>query len=329
VENIDREKQEMVAEYWRKLHPDPEQRDYVIKMFAKQLYGDNGQELFHIHAGAKNTAGNGKTKFFDTLEVVLGKYVRKFPVQILTSKKREEAGKPIPEYSYWRGRRILYCTEPNTEDTLNSGIMKDLTGGENVSYRLLYSNDVEVFRPQFKMHIMCNDPPKVDGSDEGVKRRIRKIDYIARFVEERYVNEDNHHYMMDNTFFDVLREDTALRMEMLRLFLQSFSSTYSYEMPDVVANNSKVYLDENDSVSKFVAEHIVKQSQGHFTLAEAKELFKSKDYNSNRENQLKVDLQKHLGVDCLPFKKLGGKSCKNVFMGYSLVYGEDITDDLW
>jgi putative DNA primase/helicase len=285
-------------------------------------------KLFHIHAGSKNSAGNGKTKFFDTLEMVLGDYVRKFPVQVLTEVKREEAGKPAPEYNFWRGRRILYCSEPNTDDTLNSGIMKDLTGGEKIIYRLLYSNDVLGFRPQFKMHIMCNDPPKVDGSDEGVKRRIRKIDYMARFVEADQVDESQFHYKIDSTFFDQLREDDGLKMEVLRYFLDHYHKDYEYQMPEFVANNSRMYLEENDGVRRFIAEYIVKDRDGCFTLNEAKELYKSKDYNAHRLNQLKADLHKHLGVECVAAKKIKGKYFRNVFMGYSISYGENSIDYL-
>eukprot|EP00798_Chlamydomonas_sp_ICE-L_P017776 gene17776-biopygen26739 len=63
----------------------------------------------------------------------------------------------------------------------NNGDLKDMTGGESITYRLLNSSDIVRFRPQHKIHIMCNAPPMVDGSDTGVQRRIRKIDYISRF----------------------------------------------------------------------------------------------------------------------------------------------------
>ncbi|KXZ42432.1 hypothetical protein GPECTOR_147g16 [Gonium pectorale] len=131
-----------MQKYWATLHPDPEQHAYTIKTLARQLQGDVGHNLFHIHAGFQGSAGNGKSTFFDVLEMALGAYVRKFGVEMLVAKQRVESGKPMPEFQYWRGRRILYCTEPAHDDVLNAGIMKDLTGGEKILYRLLYSNDV-------------------------------------------------------------------------------------------------------------------------------------------------------------------------------------------
>jgi len=310
----------MVEDYLIKLHPVEEQRDYLIQTIARQLYGDNGNELFHIHAGYLKSAGNGKTKFWESIECCTGDYTRKFPVQVLTTKMREEAGKPAPEYQYWKGRRILYCTEPNEDEVLHSGIMKDLTGGEKILYRLLYSNDIHDFRPQFKMHIMCNGPPKVDGSDEGVRRRIRKIDYISKFVDSEFVDESKYCFRKDSTFIDEIKKNNALKMEFLRFLLDHFDMKYEFKMPKVIEDNSKIYLDENDSINKFIKEHIVADKDGHFLLSEAKSLFRSKEYYNNKLNQLKNDLVKGLGTVCLEQKKIDGKNIRNVFIGYKILY---------
>jgi hypothetical protein len=42
-----------VRHYWNTLHPEETQRNYVLQMFARQLYGDKGGNLFHLHAGHK------------------------------------------------------------------------------------------------------------------------------------------------------------------------------------------------------------------------------------------------------------------------------------
>jgi phage/plasmid-associated DNA primase len=309
---------EMVKNYWVKLHPDQEQRNYVINTIARQLYGDNGQELFHIHAGFQGAAGNGKTKFFEVLEGCLGDYVRKFPVQVLTAKNREEAGKPAPEMQYWKGRRILYCTEPKDDDILHSGIMKDLTGGEQILYRLLFSNEVHTFRPQYKMHIMCNDPPKVDGSDEGVRRRIRKIDYISRFVNHELVNESEHYYIRDGTFFEKLKDVHALKMETIRVFLNAYNMASEFNMPISIANNSQMYLDENNPVYSFVEKHISGDKNAVFTLSEAKDYYKSNGFCQSKLGKLKPELEKILRTKCLEQKRVNNIKKSNVFVGFKL-----------
>lgn len=59
-----------------------------------------------------------------------GDYTHEFCVEMLVSKKRPEPGKPTPDFHFWKGRRILYCTEPKQDDVLNTGTLKEITGGE-------------------------------------------------------------------------------------------------------------------------------------------------------------------------------------------------------
>ena len=84
-----------------------------------------------------------------SLEVLycLGDYVQqKFDVgYLLVNSKRKDGSSPSPEYKCCKGRRILYCTEPNYGETINSGIiMNDLTGGDWIVYRMyIDKNDFE------------------------------------------------------------------------------------------------------------------------------------------------------------------------------------------
>ena len=310
----------MVDRYWRSMHPDEDQRTYVKRMFARQLYGDHGQELFHIHAGYMASAANGKSKFFEVLENCLGNYVLKFGVEMLTSKNRIEVGKPMPELGTWRGVRILYSSEPNHDESLNTGILKDLTGGEVIVYRTLFSNDIQRYRPQFKMHQMCNDPPIVDGADSGVKRRIRKIDYISRFVDANKVNVAKHMFARDPDLIQAFKEDDGVRMAFFRSLVDCYDHDFEFEMPESIRKNSLVYLEDNDSIMKFVNEWIVEDPgpDAYFTLLDAKERFASCDYFNGRVKTLKHDLQKALGTLCLAQKWIAGGNRSSAFVGFRI-----------
>lgn len=211
----------IVDQYWKSLHPHEDQRLYIIKAIARQLYGDSGGEI-HIHAG--------NTSFFEVLSYALGDYVYKFGVQHLTAVKRKGAHKPSPELANWQGRRILYCTVPSQKDVLNSGILKDYSGNERLNYRLRYSNQYISFMPQFCMHIMCNEPPKIKGECEGIKRRIRKIDYPNDIDESQYTSFSQ----------------PEMKMEFIRYLIDHYEHDFRFIQPDIVKENSKMYLEEND-----------------------------------------------------------------------------------
>lgn len=311
-----------VLNYWATLHPDEGQRSYIIRSVARQLFGDSGQELFHVHAGHLASASNGKTKFFEIMELACGSYVRKFGVEMLTAKQRIEPGKPMPEFEKWRGVRILYCSEPNQEDQLNSGIMKDLTGGEVITYRLLHSNDIQQFRPQFKMHVMTNDAPAIDGSDSGVKRRVRKIDYISRFVDKSEVDVKEHKYARDPEVIQSFKDNVAMRMEFIRVLFEAYDQGWEFPMSDAIKESSKDYLEDNDAVLKFAKQWIVKDPEGYFTLKEAKQKFMLCEYFNQRSKTLKNDLQKALGTVCHTQKWLDGANHPSVFMGFRILDDE-------
>lgn len=318
IEKVDEGLRDNVRRYWQSLHPIQNQCIYVIKTFSRQLYGDHGNELFHIHAGFQGSASNGKTKFFEILESAAGNYVRKFGVEYLTAKQRPDPGKPMPEFQYWRGRRFLYCTEPNHDDVLNTGVMKDFTGGEKVLYRLLFGNDIHEFRPQYKMHIMCNDAPKVDGSDQGVQRRIRKIDYIARFVDNGEVDATQYKFNRDEHLINAFRNDHAQKMEFLRVLLDYYEHDFEYTMPEIIKQNSIMYLEENNAVVQFIRNCVVKDVNGFFTLKEAKDRFKTSEYY-NAKALNKVDIEKCIGRKSTFEKQIQGRKYKNVFEGYRLL----------
>lgn len=175
---------------------------------------------------------------------------------------------------------------------------------------------------------MCNDAPQVDGSDSGVKRRIRKIDYMAQFVPKDDVDEANYCYLRDDSFVTQMRGDPNVRMEFLRLLLDSYDHNYQYDMPDIVKQNSQVYLEENDNVFKFVQVHVRKEEDAFFTLKDAKEAFKNSEFYNKKLQTLKNDLQKLLKTQCEEQKKINGKKYNFVFYGWKLIEQQDEMNDV-
>jgi putative DNA primase/helicase len=294
---------------------------YLLQTLARQLYGDTGNELFHIHAGYKGSAGNGKSKFFEILELVLGEYIHKFAVETLVVKQRSEPHKAVPEFKNWKGKRILYCSEPNPEDKLNSGVLKEMTGGEKISFRLCFSNETHKFVPMYKMHIMCNDTPQIDGGDQGVRRRIRKIDYISRFVDAEEADETRYMYAKDMGFVETFKNDVGARLEFLRYVLRHYDHSYAYSMPDIIKDNSSSYVDEHNSVLQFVKDRVQQENNAFFTLKDAKSIFKSCEYYDSKLN-LRSSLEKVLRAQCIDSKRISGVLYRYVFYNYKLIISE-------
>ena len=310
---------EKVKRYFETIHPSKEQRLYILKTYARQLFGDNGRELFHIHCGHRGSAANGKTKSWEINQICFGDYVKKFDVSLLVNPKRKESNAPSPEFSMWKGSRLLYCTEPNPGETLNSGYFKTLTGGERVVYRMLFSSCQNEYTPQYKLHIMTNDLPNIDGTDEGIKRRVRVLPYISSFVDKDKVNHDKNMFEADPEVVYAFQNSDEMRMEYVRYILEHYDHTWDFKMTHFIQEHSKQYLYENDNIGSFVSECMERDYNSFVTLKELKELYKRSEFYDGKLSSFRTRIERVLGVRFIEQKTHKNVKYSGVFEGYRIV----------
>lgn len=166
-----------LKDFLSKVLPYADVRKYVLKLISSFLSGNTGEQKFHIWTGS---GANGKSKLVDLIEDAMGDYSSKLPVTVLT---RKRGTGPAPEVAETKGKRFVSFQEPEREDTIQVGYMKELTGGDKICARKLYKSPIE-FRPQFKTILCCNDLPEIPGNDGGTWRRIRVVDFPSKFVDE-------------------------------------------------------------------------------------------------------------------------------------------------
>ena len=110
-----------------------------------------------------------------------GEYTCSIPVSLFTN-KRGVSSAAAPELARTRGRRVAFISEPSHNETLNMGIVKELTGGDPVYVRELYKNGSEL-TPSFLPILLCNVLPSVTDTSHGAWRRIITIDFKTTFTE--------------------------------------------------------------------------------------------------------------------------------------------------
>ena len=79
--------------------------------------------------------------------------------------------------------RWCVLQEPDKRDTLNIGILKELSGNDTFFARGLYKEGKEI-TPMFKLAMICNKPPKVPHDDKATWNRIRVIPFEATFSHD-------------------------------------------------------------------------------------------------------------------------------------------------
>ena len=166
-------------DFMKQLFPDPNLRKYMWSHAATGLIGNNKNQTFNIYTGCGR---NGKSKFVDLMRFCIGEYYGKVPTQLITQ-KRTSIGGTSSEVAQLKGIRYAVMTEPRKGDTINEGIMKEITGEDEIQARHLHQ-EAFVFVPQFTLCCMTNYLFAIKSNDDGTWRRIRKIDFESKFVDK-------------------------------------------------------------------------------------------------------------------------------------------------
>ena len=171
---------EEIDDFMEKVFPNKELREYMWQHAASTLIGENRNQKFIIYTGV---GGNGKSIWVDLMNLVLGDYADKMNIALITQ-KRKGIGGPTPEIAKLKGKRFVSMDEPSAGDELNEGIMKQMTGGDEMEGRAMYAKEMMKFYPQFELVCCTNRLFKIKSNDKGTWRRIRQVDFVSEFVDE-------------------------------------------------------------------------------------------------------------------------------------------------
>jgi len=237
-------------DFINKIVPIPAVREYTMRFLAKCLSGENRDEGFYMWTG---TGGNGKSKLIDLMSMCMGEYACNLPIALLTQ-KRKASGAASPEMAITRGKRLAVMQEPDVNETMNIGQMKEMTGNDKISARGLYKEPFE-FTPQFKLVCMCNDLPNIPSNDDGTWRRLEVIEFVARFVDEmKDVDESLHRHLKDKSI------KGKIPMWVIPFYALLLPEWRKYDeegitIPKEVKAKTSEYRNNNDLVGQWIEGH--------------------------------------------------------------------------
>ena len=177
--NSNNENIKQVEEFFGQIQPEEEMKNYILDFFASCLQGHSPDESFNIWTGG---GGNGKSMCISLLQSILGDYATTISITLLTA-KRAASNAASPEMAKCKGVRFVVFQEPENDDKIHVGHMKELTGNDKISARALFKEPVD-FYPQFKTVLTCNKLPFIPSNDGGTWRRIRVAPFEVSFVND-------------------------------------------------------------------------------------------------------------------------------------------------
>jgi P4 family phage/plasmid primase-like protien len=246
-----------IDDFLHKIFPIKRVRDYQILHMARCLNGI-GNQKFHTWTGV---GSNGKSMLICLMESALGDYACKVPISLLTQ-GRNKSGAAAPELIRLKGRRFVTMQEPDESVPLNTGFMKELTSNEKIIARDLYAGSKAMieFELQAKLHLACNDKPKINTNDQGTWRRFVVINFISKFIQEP---KGPHEYKMDMTIERKVKSE-----EWGRCFLAFLIQTYTAHAgediipPAEILEYTNEYREESNAIMRFINEYTRPTTEG-------------------------------------------------------------------
>lgn len=235
------------------LFPIPDLNRYMWDHLASCLIGTNKNQTFNVYHGS---GSNGKSLLADLMSATLGDYKGTVPIT-LVSDARGKIGGTSDEVLKLKGVRYAVMQEPSKGVKLNEGIMKELTGGDPIQARGLYSES-EIFEPQFKLVVCTNNLFDINSNDDGTWRRIRKCTFPSKFVDEGEHYEDDTKYVFkkDKSLNDKLHSFAPVFASML--VQRAFETDGIVLDCETVLQESKKYRNGQDHISAFINSRIQK-----------------------------------------------------------------------
>ena len=233
--------------------------DYLQKALGYSILGTANEECMFILYG--KTTRNGKSTLLSTIDYLLGDYASVSPVSIICkSDKSKNAEAASPTLASLKGKRFVSMAESNQYGRFDEEVIKQLTGGEEITARNLYESNM-TYLPQFTLWLSCNDLPAVNDKSLFYSDRIRVIEFNKHFsAAER-----------DETLKDLFKTQEA----MIGIFKWLVAGYFKYKrfglkMSEKMQAVVDQYEKDNDLVLQFLEEKCVHTETGG---TKAKELY--------------------------------------------------------
>ncbi len=242
------EKTKRVKKLIEQIHTDDAKRNYLLRVLSSCLSGHAAEEKFHIWTGV---GSNGKSVMGSLISKGFGQYYDTVSVALLTQ-KRKSSGSASPEVAKLKGVRIVFFHEPEEDDKINVGYMKQFTGGDEIDARKLYKEPV-IFKPQCTPILPCNKLPVVSANDKGTWRRLRVLLFDSQFVE----SPDRKH-KKEFLRINSLKEEIPELAEAFMSILVNEFSKYKKEgviEPKDVTKYTDSYRQKSDIIMEFMKEN--------------------------------------------------------------------------
>jgi putative DNA primase/helicase len=221
---------------WRVLDRHDELYAYLRRFVGYLLIGDTSDQSLHFLYGL---GANGKSVFCEVLMRLLGDYAMAASPDMIML--RRHAGIPN-DIARLRGIRAAMMNETSQSARFDEAKLKDLTGGDTLTARFLHQEFFD-FHPTHRIVIRGNHKPAINGTDDGIWRRLRLVPFTVSIPPDE---QDR----------DLLRKLEGELPGILNWAMRGCREWQDSGLnaPPIIAEAVRNYREESDTLGRFILE---------------------------------------------------------------------------
>lgn len=313
-----------VYDFLEKVFPDKSVRKYFLDVSSDIFLGGNHQKHVYFWTGEGD---NAKSVTQNIFEAMLGKLSIKFNTTVITGKKVQSGGANPELARAGGGVRMATLEEPNNDEMINIGILKNLSGNDKYYARDLFEKGKEgrEITPMFKLVFICNKLPKLKYSDKAVWNRIRVIPFESTFCRQDDPAPETYEEQLKQKRFPMDKNFGQKIPGMLQAFawllLKHRTTIIDRIEPEKVRMATAIYRKQNDVYRQFIEECIIEDPKHKISLTELYSQFKEwfRESLPSHTLPIKNEIEEY-------FCKIWGDTHKGkIWMGYR---GRTLQDDI-
>lgn len=275
-----------VYKFLEQILPNAAVRDFVLKKMSDCLNGDIPNTYFLMFIG--DSGANGKSQLLNLMKACLGELAEKVEVTLLT-RKRNNANEANTEKMKLMNKRFAFLSEPEDGERINIGLLKELTGSEEIVARGLYQDSMS-FVMEAKLFLACNELPDIKGEDTALWRRIRVVDFPSRFVENP---SEPGEFKADKTIPSKIRENVSWKQTFMNILLDYYYKDITE--PDEVKVKTNEYRQDNNEFYMWLCEHVVYRENDILKLKDVVDTYTGRSVTKVKElGKYRKEIEKYI-----------------------------------
>lgn len=301
--------------------PNVETRRTATEALSLSVSGTGKYRKFQIWNGAGK---NGKSFLMDVMQKVIGDRAITYNTNILLQKARgtDDSGQVTPGIAKFEGALFACGSETEESKKISQGLVKNITGNENITARALYRDEV-TFKTTFQMVLATNYLPSFSAYDEAFIDRLLVIPFHTSFysTEEQKAEfkQRKRKYILpaqdpDKLMGQIMTERPAVLKFLMETYMMLTGEVYeSPECKELLA----LYIEDNNDLGKFLEAYTVLEEKG-FTSTKYLVDFFNEEHNTRYSTQWMGKRLKQLHPELVVGRKRMDGAIQRGFYGITL-----------